>query len=87
MEEKIALELDNGEQVEFYVLEETKVNNINYLLVSDAAEDEEEGDAYILKDISNAEDEDALYQMVDDDAELEYIGRIFSELLDDIDLV
>lgn len=87
MEDKVYFELDNGEKAEFTVLEETKVNGVHYLLVSDADDEDEEGDAYILKDISKAEETDAVYQMIDDDDELEYIGRIFAELLDDIDLV
>lgn len=87
MEDKVYFELDNGETAEFTVLEETKVNGIHYLLVSDAEDEDEEGDAYILKDISKAEETEAVYQMIDDGDELEYIGRIFSELLDDIDLV
>ena len=40
---------ETGEEVEFQVVEQTRVNNINYLLVT---EGEDEETAYILKDLS-----------------------------------
>ena len=82
MEEKIVLTDDEGNEVEMYVVEETRINNVNYILVT------EEGDeiAHILKDVSDENDEEAIYEMVEDDSELDYIGRIFSELLEDIDI-
>ena len=45
-----------------------------------------EADAYILKDTSKPEDTDAVYEIVEDDDELEYVSRIFAEILDDIDI-
>ncbi len=85
MEEKIILTGENGEILELYVVEETKINGVNYLL---AAESEDgDADAWILKDISQAEAEDAIYVPVEDEKELLYISQIFAELLDDVDLV
>ena len=40
MEETIIMTDENGENVEFYVLEETRIHGRNYLLVTDAKEDE-----------------------------------------------
>lgn len=85
MDEKIILTDDNGQEIEMSVIEETRINNVNYILVTEDIEDDE-ATAYILKDISNDEDEEAIYEMVDDDSELEYIGKIFSELLEDTDI-
>ena len=85
MEEKIVLTDDEGNEVELYVVEETRINNVNYILVTEE-EDEEEEIAHILKDVSDENDEEAIYEMVEDDSELDYIGRIFSELLEDIDI-
>ena len=82
MEEKIVLTDDEGNEVEMYVVEETRINNVNYILVTE----EEEEIAHILKDVSDENDEEAIYEMVEDDSELDYIGRIFSELLEDIDI-
>ena len=47
----------------------------------ESGEDEEV--AYILKDLSEDSSADAVYEMVEDDKELDYISKIFEELLDD----
>ncbi|MCI8741330.1 MAG: DUF1292 domain-containing protein [Lachnospiraceae bacterium] len=80
-EEKITLQTDTGESVDFYVLEETRINGMNYLMVTDSGEDED-GECYILKDVSCQEDQDAVYEFVENDSELEYLFGIFTELLD-----
>ena len=85
-EKMITLETDDGEKVDFYVLEETRINGMNYLLVTDAEEDDEEGECYILKDKSRAEDAEAVYEFVEDDDEIDYLFKIFTELIDDMDV-
>lgn len=85
-EKMITLETEDGERVDFYVLEETRINGTNYLLVTDSKEDDEEGECYILKDQSKAEDADALYEFVEDDEEMDYLYKIFAELMDDMDV-
>ena len=85
MDEKIIFIDDEGKEVEMFVIEETRINNVNYLLVTDDAESEE-AEAYILKDISEEQDEEAVYEIVSDESEIDYIGKIFSELLEDIDI-
>lgn len=86
MSEKISMVIDDtNEEVEFFVVEQTRINSTNYLLVTEN-ETDEEADAYILKDISADEDTDAVYEIVEDDEELEAVSRIFSEILDDIDI-
>ena len=85
-EMKITLVTDDGGAVDFYVLEETRINGMSYLLVTDAADDDEEGECYILKDLSESDDADALYEFVEDDNEIDYLFKIFSELLEDADV-
>lgn len=86
MAEKISFTIDEtNETVEFFVVEETRINNTNYILVTES-EDDEEADAYILKDTSDAESSEAVYEIVENDDELEYVSRIFAELLEDIDI-
>lgn len=80
-EKKITLTGEDGEAVDFYVLEETRLGGVNYLLVTDAG-DGEEGEGYILKDLSKQEEAEALYEFVEDDNEIDYLFKIFSELLD-----
>ena len=84
-EEQITLLADNGEAVDFYVLEETKINGMNYLMVTDSKEDED-GECYILKDMSGPEDGEAVYEFVENDDELDYLYRIFTELLEDAEV-
>ena len=85
-EKKIVMVTDSGEEVEFYVLEETKINGMNYLLVTDAEEDDDEGECYVLKDLSQADEEEAVYEFVEDDEEIEYLFKIFTELMEDMDV-
>lgn len=74
---------DTQEAIEFFCLEQTQINNQNYLLVT---EDEEgDSDAYILKETSS-EGEESVYEMVEDERELEAIGKVFAELIEDVDL-
>ena len=82
----ITLTTSEGEQVEFYVLEETKINGMNYLLVTDAGEEDDEGECYILKDKSRPEEEEAVYEFVEDDNEMDYLFKIFTELMEDMDV-
>ncbi len=81
----ISMLTDDGSMVDFFVLEETRINGENYLLVTDSGE-EEDGDCYILKDISRPEDPEAVYEFVEEDDELDYLYRIFSELVSDMDI-
>ena len=75
---------DTKEEVDFFVLEQTRVNGRNYILVTDSEEDEAE--CLILKDMSAAEDAESLYEIVEDDVELSAVLKIFEELLDDVDI-
>ena len=84
-EERITLLTDTGEAVDFYVLEETRINGMNYLMVTDTKEDED-GECYVLKDLSGSADSEAVYEFVENDDELDYLYRIFSELLEDAEV-
>lgn len=83
-EKMITLETDEGESVDFYVLEETRINGMSYLLVTDT--EDEDGECYILKDKSKAEEEEAVYEFVEDDDEIDYLFKIFTELMEDMDV-
>ena len=75
---------DTNEEVEFFVLEQTKVNGNSYILVTDSEEDDAE--CLILKDTTAAEDKESLYEIVEDDVELSAVLKVFEELLEDIDI-
>ncbi len=82
--EKITFISENEEAVEFYVLEETRIGGVDYILVTDS----EEGDAecLILKDLSKAEDADAIYAIVEDENELNSVFGVFEQMLEDVDI-
>jgi uncharacterized protein YrzB (UPF0473 family) len=85
--EKLTFVTEDQESVDFYIIEETRVNGINYLLVTESEDEEdEETEAYILKDTSKAEDTEAVYEFVESEEELDAVSRIFAELLEDMDL-
>ena len=85
--EKLTFVTEDQESVDFYIMEETRVNGINYLLVTESEDEEdEEAEAYILKDTSKAEDTEAVYEFVESEEELDAVSRIFAELLEDMDL-
>ena len=83
--EKISFTFEGtDEKVDFFVLEQTKVNGNTYILVTDSEEDEAE--CYNLKDTSAAEDKDSVYEIVEDDIELSGVLKVFEELLEDVDI-
>lgn len=83
--EKIMITTDDGSQVALYVLEQTRLGGFNYILVTDV--EEGDGEAFILKDLSDETSEEAIYEPVEDEAELEAVATVFENLLEDIDLV
>lgn len=75
---------ETKEEVEFFVLEQTRINGNSYILVTDSEDDEAE--CLILKDTSAAEEKDSVYEIVEDDVELSAVLKVFEELLEDIDI-
>jgi len=83
--EKIIFDLEGTQETaEFFVLEQTKMAGVNYILVTDSAEGEAE--CLILKDMSSTEDTESVYEIVEDEAELLAVSRVFEELLEDIEI-
>ena len=72
------------EEVDFFVLVQTKVNGISYILVTDSEEDDAE--CLILKDTSEENAPESVYEIVDDDVELTAIAKVFEELLEDVEI-
>lgn len=84
--EKITFMPDGEAAVDFYVLEQTVIGGVNYILVTDA-EEEADGEAYILKAFSDTDEHEQVYCMVEDDEELAAVAGVFENMLDDIDLI
>ena len=84
MSEKITFQTEE-EAVELYVLEQTKLFGINYILVTDDMESEE-GSFFVLKEEGDREGDLVSYVEVEDENELKAVIKVFDELLEDIDL-
>ena len=83
-EEKIVLYGEDGETLTLYALEETRLSGVDYILAADSQE--EDGLCYLLKDLSKPEDAEAVYELVEDEREIEYLLGIFEELLEDVEI-
>jgi len=83
--EKISFVPEGQEAVEFYVLEQTRLGGVDYLLVTD----QEDGDAQalILKDLSKDGDTEGIYEIVSEDKELAAVAAIFEDMLEDVAFV
>ena len=83
--EKITFCPDGDAPVDFFVLEQTRISGVNYILVTD--EENGDGEALILKDTSADDDKESVYVIVSDDTELNAVAGVFEDLLEDINLV
>ena len=82
-QEKITFSPDGEEPVDFYVLEQTRIGGIDYILVTDV--EEGDGEALILKDISRDGEPDGVYTVVSDDYELVAVAGVFESMLEDVE--
>lgn len=83
--EKITFNPDGEAPVDFYVLEQTRIGGRNYILVTDF--EEGDGEALILKDMSEDGDEESLFTIVTDDGELSAVAGVFENMLEDVTFV
>ena len=82
--EKLTFQEEDGGTAEFYVLEQTRVNGVNYLLVADS--EDEDGECLILRDTAKDVERESLYEIVEDEQELDALLKVFEQLLDDVDI-
>lgn len=85
--EKITFAGEGDETLEFYVLEQTRLNGTDYILVTESDDEESDADCYILKDVSKDGEADSLYESVEDETELDAVMKVFEELLEDTEIV
>jgi len=81
--DKITFNPEGDAPVDFYVLEQTTIAGVNYILVTDF--EEGDGEALILKDLSENEETDSLYEIVSDETELKAVAAVFENILDDVE--
>lgn len=83
--EKIVFNPEGEDPVEFFVLEQTRIGGVNYILVTDF--EEGDGEALILKDLSRDGEEESVFTIVSDDEELSAVAGVFQNMLDDVEFV
>lgn len=83
MEKIVFVHEETGEEVDLFILEETRVGGKSYILVTDSTESEAE--CFIFRNEGETE-EDAIYVPVEDEAELVAVGKVFAELMEDVSL-
>ena len=72
---------DDGQEIEFNVIEQTTIAGQTYLLVEDCeASSEDESVVLIMKEVQLE------YEIVEDDKELDMISDIFNALLDGLEV-
>lgn len=76
---------DEGEEIPFYIIEQTTLAGKDFLLVTDSDTQEDEARVYIMQEISDQDDQ-TIYEFVEDEAQLEALSKVFEELLDDVDI-
>lgn len=82
--EKILFTPEGEKPVEFYVLEQTRIGGSNYILVTDT--EDGDGEAWIMKDLSEDGEAEGRYVFVEDDDEMAAVAGVFENMLDDVDL-
>lgn len=83
--EKIVFNPEGEDPVEFFVLEQTRIGGVNYILVTDF--EEGDGEALILKDLSEDGEEESVFAIVSDDEELSAVAGVFQNMMDDVEFV
>ncbi len=83
--EKITFNPDGEDPVDFFVLEQTRIGGVSYVLVTDF--EEGDGEALILKDVSKDGEEESVFVIVSDDEELAAVAGVFENMLDDVKFV
>ncbi len=82
--DKIKFAGNDGDEIEFYVIEKTTLGGVDYMLVTET--EDRDSDAYVLKDVSSPTDTEGIYEIVDDETELDAVGQVFASLLDDVEI-
>ncbi len=82
-EDQIAFITEDGETIKLFVIEQTMLSGVNYLLVAESQA--EEAEAFIMRELEDR-DGQCTYEFVEDNRELDALSKIFMELLDDVEI-
>ncbi len=84
--EIITLTDEDGEQVNFIIIDSAEHNGVEYLLVVDEEfADDDDADALILKNVGEQDDE-VVYEFIENDDEFNLIVKLFEQKSDEYDI-
>lgn len=83
--ESVTVTDEDGNEFEFYILDVLEHKGTTYLLVIEDIEDEDEAEATIIKELE-AEGEEVVYELIEDEEEFNLIAGLFESNTDDYDL-
>ena len=84
--QKIVFDTDEGQE-DFYILDQTRINGVNYILVTNSEDpDAEEIEVMILKDISDDSDTESVYEVVVDEEEVAAVAELFEDSIGDVEI-
>lgn len=83
--EKLKFTPEGDNPIELFIIEKTTIGGVDYFLATET--EEGDSDALILKDLSKREDDEAVFEVVSDDNELNAVAKVFESILDDISFV
>lgn len=95
--QRIAFENEDTNEIDyFFVLDQTTINGKNYLLVVDRMEgdleEDEDGEAIIpcealiLEEKAGENEDEVVYEIVEDDATLAIISNVFQEQVENLEI-
>ncbi len=84
MEKVVFVTGENGETESWYILASTTIAQATYILVCDAENEDEAGQARILKEKSTNSSE-VLYEDVTDEKERDAVADVFEKLMEETD--
>ncbi|MCD8250054.1 MAG: DUF1292 domain-containing protein [Lachnospiraceae bacterium] len=80
--EKLTFAGKDGDVMELYVVEQTRIAGVNYLLTADS--EDEDGECLMLKDVASEQEPESIYEIMEDERELNGVLAVFEQLLDDV---
>ncbi len=84
--ETVVLTDDNGDDVEFTIIDAVKENEVTYLLMIESENfDDESAEASIFKEVAQ-DGEDSVYELVEEDEEFERVAALFQSENDEYEL-
>lgn len=85
MEKLIFTAAEGEEAAELYILDQAKLQGYTYLLVTDS--EDGDGDAMILRENDQTQGKETLYDIVEDDREIDSVLVLFKDTLEELGIL